>query len=434
MSLFVREVRGVVNSEISNEFASNLGTMVGNFLSKGNAVVIGRDTNQASQMIKRAVTAGLMAAGVEVIDFGVAPIPAIHYGTGLYNATVVITVTTSHIHPDEISIKIFSSHKIPMAQERTEKVSWEDVGSLSYVYDYRAKYRDAVVENVDAELIRDQASKVVLDCANASAVPFTPEILSKVGCETLLFESHGPNHVDERFAHPSPKSLSMISNLVKTVGADLGIAIDNDGDRVIFLDEKGNALRDQTTLGIFARDILNENPGGIVVSSVVASRALDEVVSACGGELIKTPVDLVLTGTVESQAVFGGDEPGLYVFPKFHPCFDAIFASIKMLEIICKKNKPLSRIAEEIPEYQRTGFSVKCQHEKKADVLEYLKGSLVDEGTLNTTDGVRVDWKDSYVLIRPSRFEPLLRVYIESRSSEKLQKIGNKIKKMIETI
>ena len=165
--------------------------MVGNFLSKGNAVVIGRDTNQASQMIKRAVTAGLMAAGVEVIDFGVAPIPAIHYGTGLYNATVVITVTTSHIHPDEISIKIFSSHKIPMAQERTEKVSWEDVGSLSYVYDYRAKYRDAVVENVDAELIRDQASKVVLDCANASAVPFTPEILSKVGCETLLFESHG---------------------------------------------------------------------------------------------------------------------------------------------------------------------------------------------------------------------------------------------------
>ncbi|KAF5078603.1 phosphomannomutase [Methanobacterium aggregans] len=430
MSLYVREVRGVVNSEISNEFASNLGTMVGNFLSNGNTIVVGRDTNQASQMIKRAATAGLIAAGVEVIDFGVAPIPAIHYGAGFYNAKVVMTVTTSHLHSDEISIKIFSNYKIPMATERAEKVNWENIGSLSYVYDYKAQYIDAVVANVDGKLIKDHAPKVVLDCANASAVPFAPEILGRLGCETILIGCQGPK-ADERFSEPSPQSLAMISNLIKSVGADIGIAIDNDGDRVIFLDEKGNTIRDQTILGIFAREALRENPGGTVVSSVVASRILDEIVSEYGGSIIKTPVDLVLNGTVESGAVFGGDEPGLYTFPKFNPCFDAVFASVKMLEIICKENKPLSKIAEEIPEYQRTGFSVKCPHEKKAKLVEDLKNSLVNEGVLNTTDGVRVDWEDSYILVRPSRFEPLLRVYMEARSSEKLQIIVDKVKMMI---
>lgn len=434
MSLYIKEIRGVVNSEITNEFASNLGTIVGNFVGSGNSVVIGRDTRITSQMIKRSITAGIMASGIDVIDFGIAPIPTIHYGMDSYKTNVMISITGSHLHPEEIDIKIFSDHEIPLEQIHAERAPWDDVGNLLYVYGYSDDYINAVLKNVKREIIVNMAPKVVISCANGSTVPIAPKILSRLECDTILFGCQPETISSSRFTEPTPETLSLVSNLVRSVGADMGIALDNDGDRVVFSDEKGNIIRDQTILGLFAREALVENPKGTIVSSVVASRSLDDIVSQHGGKLIKKPVDLVLSGITEKKAIFGGDEPGLYVFPEFQKCFDAIFAAVKMLEIICKHNKPLSKLVEEIPEYHRTGFSMECEHDKKADVIENLKETLNKSGDLDLTDGIRADWEDSYVLVRPSRFEPLVRVYIEAKSSKKLQKLSHKIKKMIEEI
>ncbi|MBM4240835.1 MAG: phosphomannomutase [Euryarchaeota archaeon] len=430
MSLYVKEIRGIVNSEITNEFASNLGNVIGNFVSPEKVVVVGRDMNPASQMVKRSITSGIMAAGIDVFDFGVAPIPAIHYGMSLYDSNVMITVTASHMRPEDITIKIFSDHEIHL-EKHAEKVLWSDVGALSYVHDYVEKYVNAVVDNIDSDLISSKASKIVLDAAQGLNVLITPEILSQLKCETILLGRRSTD-IEGKLAEPNPENISLLSNLVASVGADMGIALDNDRDRVIFIDEKGNILRDQTALGIFTKDALEESPEGTIVSSVVASMSLDEIVSEYKGKLIKTPVDLVLNGIIEKNAIFGGDEPGMYVFPKFNQCFDAIYASVKMLEIICKKNNPLSKLAEEIPEYPRTVFIIECEHDEKMNLIEKLKEHLKEEGELNTMDGIRVDFEDSFVLVRPSRFEPLLRVYVEAKSSENLQKLSHKIRKIIE--
>jgi phosphomannomutase len=434
MSLYVKEIRGVVNSEITNEFASNMGTMIGNFLKPGKNVVVGRDTSLFSQMIKRSITAGLMASGIGVIDFGVAPIPTVHYGASLYDTDVIITITASHLRPDEIAIKIFSDYEIQMAQKHAEQVPWDKIGYLSYVYDYVDKYLNAVLENVEKGIIRNMRLKVVVDCANASTVPFMPQLLNVLGCETILFGCQTTETSSKMFAEPTPETLSMVSDLVKSTGADLGMALDNDGDRIIFIDEKGKIIRDQTVLGIFARESLIKNPGGTVVSSVVASRALDETVLKYEGNLIKAPVDLVLNKTIENKAVFGGDEPGMYIFPEFQDCFDAIFTGVKMIETICKQNKTLSQLAREIPEYHRTGFSIECEHENKEDVLNNLKENLEEKGVSVTTDGIRIDWENAYVLVRPSRFEPLMRVYIESKTSKRLDELSNELKNMIQDV
>lgn len=431
MSLYVNEIRGVVNSELTNEFASNLGNIIGNFVRSGKKVIVGRDMNDPSQMIKRSLTAGILAAGIDVIDFGVAPIPTVHYGADLYDTDVLVTVTASHIRPNEIVIKVFSNHEIPLTQRHAEKVSWDKVGQLSYVHDYVDKYLNAVLENTDRNVISSRAPKVVIDCANGSVVQFLPGILSRLGCDAILFGCQPTNLSTRKFAEPTPESVSLVSNLVNAVGADMGIAIDNDGDRVIFIDEKGNVIRDQTILGLLAREALIENPEGTIVTAITASMSLEEVVSELGGKLIKAPLDDVLDEVIKNKAVFGGDDSGMYVFPKFQECFDAMFAAVKMLEIVCKHNKTFSTLVKEIPEYPRTVFSVDCEYDEKIKTLDNFKENLKSDGEIDTTEGIKVQEEDSFVLIRPSRYEPLLKVYIEAKSSGKLQKLSHDINKMI---
>lgn len=433
MSKYVHDIRGIVNLEITNGFASHLGTVIGNYVGKGKGVVVGRDFSVTSQMIKRSLTTGLMAAGVNVIDFGVAPIPVIHYNMNLYKATVMIAITASHLRPEDVNIKIFSDHKIPLEQRHAEKAPWNQIGKLKYVHDYTDNYMDAVLQNTDTEMIREKCFMIVVDCEKGPSMPITPEILDKLACHTVVVESKDIN-IESAFPEPNPERLSIVSDLTVTLGANMGIVLDNDQDRVIFIDEKGNILRDQTVLGIFTKNALEESPNGTIVSSVVASLSLDDIVSKYNGKLLKTSVNNVLGSVVEENAIFGGDEPGMYIFPQFHQCFDGIFSVVKMLEILSRHNTTISKLALEIPEYPQTVFTIGCEHEEKIKVIDTIENSFSLKGKISTVDGIRVGLEDSFILIRPSRFEPLIRVYIESKDHAKLQELTTDVKKLIENV
>lgn len=432
MSRYVQDIRGIVNQEITNKFASQLGVLIGNYIGVGKSVAVGRDFYTPSQMIKRSLSTGLMSAGVEVIDFGIAPIPVLHFGKNIYDAKVMVTVSESHLRPEDLVIKIFSPHEIPLEQRPIEKVPWNQIGGLKYVHDYEENYLYSVLEQVNSDLIKSKAFLVVADCEKGLIKPLTPKILNKLDCETVSVWCKALQR--RNFPEPSPQRLSMVSELTTSIGADMGVILDNDHDRVDFIDENGNKLRDQTVLGIFTKYILEENPRSNIVSSVVASQALDEIVSEYDGKLIKTSVNSVLTETVDNKAFFGGDEPGMYIFPEFQACFDAVYAVTKMMEILATRDTTLSRLAAEIPEYSRSVFNIDCEHEKKMKVLESVKTHFDSEHLINTVDGIRVDLDDSFILIRPSRFEPLIRVYLESKSSEELQKLIKSVTKVIERV
>ena len=436
MSKYVQTIRGAVNFEITNEFANGLGAVLGNFIGSGKRVVVGRDLNVPSQMIKRSITSGLMSAGVDIIDFGVAPLPVIHYNCDFYDANVMITISKSHLRHDEVDIKIFSDHEIPLETRHAEKVPWNQIGNLRYIHDYREEYIKAVLKHINTDLISNKAFLIVLDNDEGTNEPFAPQILNEVNCETVLV-SHREGDLDSDFLIPNPKRISLVSDLTSAIGADIGVLLDNDRDRVVFIDNLGNVIRDQTMLAIFAKYALEEHPGGNIVSSVVASQSLDEIVAQEGGNLIKTSVDNVLNEIDNSNAVFGGDEPGMYVFPEFQNCYDGIFSILKMLEILAKKDTTLSHLASEITEYNRTVFTIECENEKKEEVIEAFTTMFSPESDINhitTVDGVRIDLEDSAILIRPSRFEPIIRVYIESKSSENLQKLIKSVKKTIEGV
>ncbi|OPX57845.1 MAG: putative phosphoglucosamine mutase [Methanobacterium sp. PtaB.Bin024] len=432
MAKYVQNIRGIVNTEITNKFASHLGTIVGNFIGPGKPVVVGRDSNVTSQMIKRSLTTGLMAAGTDVVDFGIAPIPVIHYGKDFYNATTTISISKSHLRPEDVDIKLFSDHEIPL-ESHPKQVPWNQIGALRYVYEYRNIYVRAILKQAATDAIKNKGFLVVLDKTKDVDKPFTSQILEKIGCETVQIGSMDGESAGD-FPQPSPKRISLVSELTTSIGADMGIVLDNDCDRAVFIDHQGNIIREQTVLGIFAKYALQDNPGGNIVSSIVASQSLEEIVTDSGGQLIKTSVNNVLNEIESNNAVFGGDEPGMYVFPEFQTCFDAIYAVVKMLEILAKKDTTLSKLAGNVKEYNRTGFTIECEHEKKDEVIETFMDKFESGDNINTVDGIRVDLKESFILIRPSRFEPLVRVYIESKSASKLQELTENVKKIIENV
>ncbi len=433
MVKYIYDIRGEVNSEITNKFASHLGTVIGNYLGPGESVVLGRDFNTPSQMIKRSISTGLMSAGINVIDFGIAPIPVIHYVMNLYQTNVMVTVAESDLRPKDVSIKIFSKFEIPLEQRHGDKVAWNSIGELRYAHEYIEEYVKAVLKKAATKIIQSKQFMVVADCEMGTSAPFTPKILNKLGCETVTIGFKDTKH-DQKFTKPGPERLSLDSEVTTTVGADIGIILDNDRDGVIFIDEGGNVIRDQTILGIFARDALKRENGGTVVSSVVASLSLDEVVSRNGGNLIKTSVNHVLKEVIDNDAVFGGDEPGMYVFPEFQTCYDGIFSVVRMLEILARNDTTLSKLTKEIKEYPRTFFTLECEHEKKMKVINTIENRFDSHDDFNTVDGLRVEMEDSFILVRPSRFEPLIRIYIESKSSKKLQTLTASIKKIIENV
>ncbi len=433
MSKYVQDIRGVVNKEITNKFASHLGVLVGNYLSHEQNVLVGRDSHTPSQMIKRSLTTGLMSAGINVIDLGIIPIPLIHFDLTLFNATVMITISKSHLRPEDINIKIFSDYEIPLEQRNAEKVSWDNIGNLKYAPSHKDQYLRKILQKAPSEAIKEKGFVLVIDCEESINQPFASQILNDLGCQNIIIGCK-ESHSDFNYPEPSPHRIALVSEVTTAVGADMGVIFDNDMDMVVFIDEKGNRIRDQTILGLFSKYVLEENPGASIVSSVVVSKYLDKITEEKQGKLIKTSVNQVLTSISENNAIFGGDEPGMYVFPEFQVCFDAIFAVVKLLGIMAQKDSTLSHLAGEIDDYNRNVFTIDCEHEHKARIIDFFRDKFASKYQVNTIDGIRVDFDDSLILIRPSRFEPLIRVYLESNSAGELQGLTKSVKSMIDEV
>jgi len=257
MSLYKKEIRGEVNTEITNESASNLGSVIGNFLSPESIVNVGRDDKPASQMISRALTAGIMATGRTVADYGVVPTPVVHYRSSFSNGNLLITINT---HLNTVAINIYSNYKIHLEQKQPEKVMGENVGQLTLINEFLETYQTGLIGQINQKNIKTKKPKIVLECSDKTVTPFISQILTSFDVENIVLSIESPNGNKERkFLETNPENISVVSSMVKNISADLGIILDNNGEQAYFIDENGNLLRDQTVLSIFASTYLQKS-------------------------------------------------------------------------------------------------------------------------------------------------------------------------------
>ncbi|MBE6502429.1 MAG: phosphoglucosamine mutase [Methanobrevibacter thaueri] len=425
-------VRRTANDVLTPEFASRLAACYGTLV-KG-TVAVGGDTRTSTLMLKQAVTAGLLSSGCDVVDLGILPTPGVQYAVRKYYDGGVM-ITASHNPPQYNGLKFLDEDGIGIPDEmdleierlyfdaEPDRVEFHEIGELYQNDKIIDEYVDEAVSKVDVEAIREANLKVVVDCGSGAGCFTAPYLIRKLGCDVTTLNSQPDGFFPGRNPEPIEENLQELIRVVKELNADIGLAHDGDADRTICIDEKGNFVLGDKTFTLVEKNMLKENNGGIIVTTVATSQAIYDVAEENNGEVIATAVgDLLVARKLKDEdGLFGGEENGGLIFPDFVYGRDAVMTVAKILEIVAKEKKPLSELVAELPVYYASKTKVACPDDEKEFVMSSIAEEIqtTTDFELDLTDGVKILKEDGWVIIRPSGTEPIFRCFAESDSQEK---------------
>ena len=412
-------VRRIANEVLTPEFASRLAASYGSII-KG-TVAIGGDTRTSTPMLKHAITAGLLSSGCDVVDLGILPTPAIQYAVRNYYDGGII-VTASHNPPkfnglkfvDEFGIGTPDDMELAVEEmyfdSEPERVSWDKIGKVYHNETIIDEYIKETLKRVDLEAIRERKLKVVDDCGSGAGSYTAPYLLKALGCEVTTLNCQADGFFPGRDPEPIEPNLQDLIATVKDLGADIGLAHDGDADRTICIDEKGNFVLGDKTFALVEKQMLKENNGGIVVTTVATSQAIYDVAEEFGGEVIATAVgDLLVARKLKDvDGLFGGEENGGLIFPDFIYGRDAAMTVAKILEILAKEDRPFSELVAELPVYYQEKLKIECPDDEKEEVMSEIAEEIktTTDFKLDTTDGVKI-LKDELVELLGGEQAPL---------------------------
>ncbi len=426
-------IRRKANHVLTPEFASKIASAYGSLV-KG-YVAVGGDTRTSTPMLKHAIISGLLSSGCNVVDLGILPTPAVQFAVRNYYDGGVI-ITASHNPPQDNGIKLVDTDGIGIPAEMEKKIediffsgdldriSWDQIGGLEFNLNIIEEYIENVISRIDQKSIRNAKLKVIVDCGNGAACFTTPYLLRRLGCEVTTLNCQPDGFFPGRNPEPTNDNLQDLIKAVKTIGADLGIAHDGDADRTICIDEMGNFVLGDKTFALVEKNMLIENGGGLIVTTVATSSAIYDIAANYGGEVLATKVgDLVVARELKNRnGLFGGEENGGLIFPDFVYGRDAALATAKIVEIICREGKPLSRLIKELPVYHSQKRKVECPDDLKLKLMDKII-DVTRDYKLDTKDGVKIFTEEGWVIIRPSGTEPIFRCFAEAKNEEDAERM-----------
>jgi phosphoglucosamine mutase len=425
-------IRGLYGKEITPE----LSLRIANAFSESN-LAVGMDTRETSPILQKAAIAGAMCAGKNAISLGVVPTPLLAYATIKHKCNGLM-ITASHNPPEYNGLKLISGAK-EIGKEEEDAVlsrydaglslsSWDATGKQAEDAQLAVEYSDSVISKVDSDAISKKKPKVVIDC-NGAASGITPGVLEKLGCTVIPM-----NMQEVGFARPSEPSEANLKELCARVvaeGADMGLAHDGDGDRVALIDEKGKFVNMDVQLSLM---ILHELGGkkGKVISTVESSLIIKDAVAQGGGELKVVPVGSTYVGGAleEEGAVFGGEPAGEFVYSDGVHVPDGVLGAAKFVEIFVQEGK-ISELASSFSPSPMVREKYPTKDRKKA--MGRILENISIEGEVSNIDGIRVDSEGYWVLIRPSGTEPIIRLTMEAKEKQVLERVHAQAKKLIES-
>ncbi len=418
-----------------------MGRALSTLLGPGSDVVVGYDSRTSNQMLEKALTAGILEGGCNVLSLGMAPTPLVGYATmKLGDAGVMITA--SHNPPQDNGIKVWNmdgmAYRSKQEKELEEifyngtfsNVSWDEMGKVKDIKSMTREYVNDLLKFVDIE----PGLKVVIDCANGAASYLSPLILRKAGCEVITLNSQPDGFFPGRMPEPSEANLQELMMMVKATNADLGIAHDGDADRMVAVDELGNMADFDKLLSLVAQDV-----GGCVVTTVDASNSIDICLEDIG-MVIRTKVgDVHVAEAIEkNNAAFGGEPSGTWIHPEFCMCPDGILSALKLIALVREKG-PLSKLLDDVPSFPTLREKINCDESQKKNIMEHTKlefpNIFKDMVESNLIDGVRLSLENgSWVLIRPSGTESYIRITLGGKTELEAQELMDKCKGFMEDL
>ena len=419
-------VRGVVNKDMTSELAMQMGKAIGSVMA--GTIAIATDTRVSADMVKTAVSAGIMSVGWDVLDLGVLPTPAIqYYVKGRSDVVGGVMITASHNPPEFNGIKCISSDGTEASRAEESEIeemyakdipceAWDRVGKMEKVNGAGEGYVDAILSMVDAESIRAAKLKVCLDCANGAAYETSPLLLKKLNVRAITINGNPQGEFPGHESEPNEKNLQDLMIMTKATKSDMGIAHDGDADRCVFVTKGGKFVSGDKSLALMSKYVLSKKKGTIV-TPVSSSSLVEEMITEAGGSVVYTPVGspIVARRMIETEAIFGGEENGGLIFPEHQYCRDGAMTIAKMLECVVNRGS-LHKQLEQLPVYHTVKVKVVCPNDRKDHVMDHLVKTSGD-AKINDMDGIKMIFDDGWVLARPSGTEPVFRIFSESKDS-----------------
>lgn len=412
-------------------------------------VVIGRDARVSGEMLSGFVSSTLCALGIDVIDLSLSTTPTVEIAVPMEKADGGIILTASHNPFEWNALKLLNSKGEFVSAKDGERIialaeagkftyaSVAEIGKLSKANDYMQKHIDAVInlESVDKEAIERSNLKIVVDAVNSSGGIFVPALLRALGVKEIVEIHCEPTGIFAHNPEPLKENLVDLSRKVVECKADMGIAVDPDVDRLVFVSENGELFGEEYTLVSVADYILSKKKGN-TVSNLSSTRALNDVTLKHGGNYFAAAVGEVnvVEKMKEVNAVIGGEGNGGIIYPELHFGRDALVGIALFLSYICKSKQEgssLSEIRKSYPTYFMSKNKINLDQgidvQKILDrVAEYYKNEKT-----NSIDGLKVDFENEWVHLRRSNTEPIIRIYTESKSQESADKLALKMIELI---
>ncbi|MBX9880231.1 MAG: NTP transferase domain-containing protein [Candidatus Obscuribacterales bacterium] len=449
-SLFgARGVSGLVNVEITPEFAVNLAAAYGATIKNG-PVLVSRDYWGVSRMISRAIVSGLMSVGVEVQNLEAMPLPIARFYVKTQRAAGLIHTRVSQRETDKIAIEFFNSDGTVISKSMERKIEGTffkkdfprclpaDVGNISYPSRVREYYMAEFLTHIKGQVFEQdkvafcvmpgstftrmtkdgsfttRAPKVAVDYAMAETGVILPDLLGQLGVETVVLNASirgVPPRQEERIA-----MRKQLADVVKALKADLGIQIGRNGEQITLVDETGQIIRGELLLATIVDIVLRDKPGRSVVVPVNSSSVIERIAARYGSKVVRCKASETEIGVTVSQlsdAALGGSSNGCFVFPEFQNGYDAMFVIGQVLEHLTYQGRTLSQAVNQLPTLIYQVDSVHCPWERKGRVMRLLVEKHHNK-PMELLDGVKIQTRpEHWILVLPDPVDPLVHVYAD---------------------
>ena len=435
------DVRGIFKKELTVDKAERIGRSYGRYIGSGTNVGVAIDTRPSSEKLKKHLITGIISEGCNVIDLGVVPTPLLYFSIKNLKLDGGVMVTASHLPPkwngfkfcDANGLLVFEKNglaDIKILYDKNEK----RINKLGKITEYKNTFQD--YEKAIVPMIKTRRRlKVVIDYGNGAASLVVPKLLDELDFKRIDLNrklNAAKKNIDYE---PSETSLNRLRTAVIDNKADIGIAFDGDGDRLVFVDEKGDiSSNGNTTLQLFSKYYLDLYRCGKVVFDVTCSSAVSDYVKKLGGTPIVSHVGVgyCTQAAIKNGAIFYGEYSGHIGLPEMSLRDDAIFAGLKLLQMVSSSGSSLSSMLSALPKYfESEKIEIPCKDTLKFNIIKRIKNLAKEQGFRFTDiDGVKILKNEGWVLIRASNTSPIIRINAEGKTGKnasEMQRLGKNL-------
>ena len=447
LKISITGVRGIVGETLDprllTNFAQAFATLVG-----PSQVLVSQDTRPSGQMVASCVAAGLLAAGCEVVHAGICPTPALQWAVRSTDATGGIAITGGHNAMEWNALKFIRDDGVYLNPAQGEELlnilhqgeflkarHSEMSDRVHHVDDVPEAHLQNLLTHVDTEAIRAAKLKVAVDCCNGACSEVSPRFLEELGCEVVPINTD----IGQPFPHepaPGPNNLGQLRAIVAAAKADVGFAHDADGDRLGVVTADGAAPGDEVTLCLAAESVLSLGDPGPVVTNISTSAAIDHVAEKHGRDVIRTRVgqSYVAEAALSNDAAIAGEGSGGVMFPRINRAHDSIAALAHILQLMAHTQRSIGELVGDLPTLHMVKLAVPCPAERVSGVIEEMRHEAEEGafgGEVDMEDGVKIRRGSSWVHVRASITEPIVRVITEAPDHEESDDLAQRFARRV---